>query len=522
VERAVFLCFVSLCPVGVAQDLPQLKVGEHTFHRRQLENGLRAVAVRDTGERVSIFMVVNAGKRHETPMTTGLAHLTEHAMYAGTAKTPLGKHDRMVHAMGGESNAFTREDYTLFYDHSIPSAQLGRVLAMEADRLRGLTLEKKPVFFERERLRREEARTWNPKDARRELLESLFFQVHNYGAGVVTNKGHTKAPGLDIPTIRKFYDRYYQPNRTAVVVLGNLDPKVALDAIAKAFGGLKRGPADEPLAVEPQLTKARKKVIKVDLARDRCNFVWLVPALGHPDRPALAVLARLLSRATSKDGSPIDAEMGTRVDQDLFQIAATGPGSREKLSRLAKKMRGDLFDATEVAEVVKLLAGKFTSLPLRSRPYFSLGGTFCVYEVLGHAEHVSKYGDAIRAVDSETVRAVAQRYLVPKRQLTLTFESTGVATKPLPTDLSQLSRAAQEAEAAGDLDRAILAYTRLLEAGPNKMFTMIYRADRGQLYVKKKDYDGAIRDYEAALRVMEYPAVRKLLDEAKVLRGTGK
>jgi tetratricopeptide (TPR) repeat protein len=145
-----------------------------------------------------------------------------------------------------------------------------------------------------------------------------------------------------------------------------------------------------------------------------------------------------------------------------------------------------------------------------------------VYEVLGHAEHVSKYGDAIRAVDSETVRAVAQRYLVPKRQLTLTFESTGVATKPLPTDLSQLSRAAQEAEAAGDLDRAILAYTRLLEAGPNKMFTMIYRADRGQLYVKKKDYDGAIRDYEAALRVMEYPAVRKLLDEAKVLRGTGK
>ena len=61
--------------------------------------------------------------------------------------------------------------------------------------------------------------------------------------------------------------------------------------------------------------------------------------------------------------------------------------------------------------------------------------------------------------------------------------------------------------------------------GPEDIMVMYYELlakEAVQLYVKKKDYDGAIRDYEAALRVMEYPAVRKLLDEAKVLRGTGK
>jgi len=51
-----------------------------------LGNGLRAIAVRDEGEGVSVFMVIAAGNRQETETTTGLAHLTEHAMYTGTKK----------------------------------------------------------------------------------------------------------------------------------------------------------------------------------------------------------------------------------------------------------------------------------------------------------------------------------------------------------------------------------------------------------------------------------------------------
>jgi predicted Zn-dependent peptidase len=525
VIRPILTCVLSLtglCPLAPAQDLPTLKVGEHEFHRRQLGNGLRAVVVRGKGERVSVFMVVGAGKRHETPATTGLAHLTEHAMYAGTAKRGLGKHDRLIHAMGGESNAFTREDYTLFYDHNVPTAQLELVLEMEADRLRGLTFDEKSVLFERERLRREEARTWKPSDARQELLESHMFRVHNYGAGILDAEGHTLAPGLDVATVHAFYDRYYRPNNTAVVVVGDVDPQDTLDSIATAFDKLQNGPKLEPLPAEPDPTKPREKEIEVALARDRCNLVWLAPALGHADRPALTVLARLLSHETSADGSPIEARMGGRVDKDLFQVAATGPRAREELRQRMTKARDELFDPKQVAKAVKLLADEYVTLPLRARPYFSLGGTFGVFEVLGHAKHLSSYATRVRAVDAAALRAVARRYLDPERQFTLTFKSNGVAVKPLPRDLQKLSRAAEEANAAGDLGRAIAAYTRLLEAGPNKMFKVIYFASRGQIYVKMKDYDGAIRDYEAALRVIDYPAVKKLLREARELKAGGK
>ena len=50
------------------------------------------------------------------------------------------------------------------------------------------------------------------------------------------------------------------------------------------------------------------------------------------------------------------------------------------------------------------------------------------------------------------------------------------------------------------------------------MYRVIYLASRGQLYVKQKDYDGAIADYEAALRVVDYPAVRDLLKEVEALK----
>ena len=110
----------------------------------------------------------------------------------------------------------------------------------------------------------------------------------------------------------------------------------------------------------------------------------------------------------------------------------------------------------------------------------------------------------------------------PLRRFTMRFQSSGVAAKALPLDPRKLSRAAEEAKAAGDLDRAIAAYTRLLEAGTNKMFTVIYLTERGQIYRQQKDYDGAIGDFERALRVIDYPAVRKLLQEVRELKKNAK
>ncbi len=504
-----------------ARDLEPLTLGEHVFHRRELANGLRAAAVADEEDSVSVFMVIGAGKRQEGSTTTGLAHLTEHAMYTGTPTTGPDQHDRRVKEMGGQSNAFTREDYTLYYDHGVPIDRLGEVLAMEADRLRNLSFDEAAVLHERGRLEREEAATHTPAMAREELLESVLFRSHPYGAGLLDEEGHTLAPRLSVAQIRHFYDLYYHPDNVAVVVVGGLEPSVALDAVQAAFGQLPRGPARPPVPIEPDRLRGGSARFASELSQDRLEHAWLVPAIDHPDRPALDVLARLLSRRTLSDGAPVQAASGGRVDREIFRLAGTGPRAAAELKALEEELRAALLAEDEVNEVKALLRDDFTAPLLRDRPYLALAGTWGVFEVLGHPEYPVRYAEAIDAVTPEDLREAARRHLTAERRFEIVFEGSGEPPPPLPEDPKELSQVAQDARASGDLERAVAAYTRLLEQKPNKMFTVIYHAERGQVRMEQRDYLSAIADFEEALAVIDYPAVRDLLQEARELQYGG-
>ena len=497
------------------EDLPPLVVGPHTFSRRRLANGLEAIAVPDVGKDVSVFMVVAAGRRQESPTTTGLAHLVEHAMYTGSRALGAGEHDRQIAGMGGESNAFTRDDYTLFYDHQIPVDRLTDVLRFEADRLRFLAFEPAAFTFEQGRLRDEEERTFSPAAARDELVESVVYRVHPYGAGVYDEQGFTQAPHLPIELAHAFYDLYYRPERVAVVVAGAIDPALALDSVWVAFGGLERGNEPPPLPQEPAAALGGRFRFSSELERPLETYVFKVPALGSPDRPALDVLAWLLGHEVASGGRQLRAAMGERVDPELFRIQATGAEAPQDLAAALAKARGEGWPEATLAEAKASLRDDFLSLGLRGRPYFSLAAQVGVYAVFGFAEEPALHAQRIDAVTAADLARVAREYLRDDRRFEILFEAKGEPPPPLPEEPQALAKAAQEAEAAGELDRAIEAYGRLLQKKPNKMNTVIYLASRGLMHLEKRDYPAAIADFEDALKVVDYPAVRDLLEEAR-------
>ena len=94
---------------------------------------------------------------------------------------------------------------------------------------------------------------------------------------------------------------------------------------------------------------------------------------------------------------------------------------------------------------------------------------------------------------------------------------TGVEFEPLPEDQSELHRVADEATQAGDLDRAEAAYTKLLSLELNKMNQVIALASRGKVWMQQREYRAAIRDFERALEIIDYPELHELLDEARAL-----
>ncbi|MCZ6596768.1 MAG: insulinase family protein [Planctomycetota bacterium] len=519
-------------PPGPSYDPPPLEVGGHVFHRRTLGNGLQALAARDAeAETITVYVVYAVGRRMEGPLTSGLAHLVEHAMYAGTLLLGPGEHDALIVQLGGESNAYTRTDYTVYYDHGLPPAALERVLAMEAVRMRGLTFDEDAFLDERFRLEQEEERTADESTRRQELVESVVFRAQTYGVGVPDDEGHTRAPGIDVEAARAFYDAWYHPDRAAVVVTGAIDPDGALAAVEQAFGSLPPGPPAPDFPREPEAALGGEARFASSLSRDRVTLAWAGPALdeaegGYRDRIALYALAVALSKRRSPDGSAVEAVMGPGVDRDLFRISATGADADATLQAILDSIHDEegLTDAA-LATALQDELDAFARLDLHdTRPYFSLGAMVGALAANGAADHAARYDDVIRALTPEDVRAIARRWLPADRAWKVRFigaEGTGAEQDELPDDRRELQGLAVDLAESGDHRRSITAYEKLLGMDQSDMNTVILLYSIAEQRKVLGDLAGAKRDLEAALAVVDYPAVRDLLEQVEEMMEGG-
>jgi len=513
---------------------PPVVIGESMFYRRTLANGLEALVVAEAAEGVgtaSIFMVIGAGSGKEGPAETGLAHLTEHAMYTGTARWGVDQHEKQLVAWGAESNAFTREDYTLYYDHGFGAEHVNEVLVMEADRLRGLVFEDDAFLHERYRLQHEETGAFTQAEARGELLDAAAFRASTYGSGLRSATGNTMAIGLGVEQAHDFYDRWYQPRFTSVVVAGDVDPVATLDAIEAAFGALPAGaPASAP-AAEPLETRGGSALFASSLPAEKLYRTWIGPARFEPglihaqastDRIALDLLASVLSeRHRDEPGTPLEIAMSGRLERDLFVLGCAGEGADGRLDTLFDELVNQLPTDEELQDARKDMADDFTSIPVRGRPYFSLAGTVGVHAALGDATFPARWPALLEGVGAQEIQAAVERWLDPAKRFDVRFLAAEGAPEAgaesvLSDDPEELAAFAQDASEAGDTAGAIAAYEKLLTMNPGRMNKVIYGFYLGSLKRESGDLEGALADLEAALEVVDYPAVRELADEIRV------
>lgn len=81
----------------------------------QLDNGLRVVCLPSEAEVVYCGIGVKAGTRHEQTGEEGLAHFCEHLSFKGTEKRSAVQIINAIEGLGGELNAFTNKEDTVYY-----------------------------------------------------------------------------------------------------------------------------------------------------------------------------------------------------------------------------------------------------------------------------------------------------------------------------------------------------------------------------------------------------------------------
>lgn len=270
----------------------------------ELDNGLKIVSVEyDSPGVVAYYTIVRAGSRNEIDRGfSGYAHLFEHMMFRGTDRYPTDAYNAVIKQIGADANAFTTDDWTGYY--IVASAEsLETIIAIESDRLLNLQYSEDDFRTEAGAILGEyNVNFSNPVSLLRERLHDRAFLVHPYKHTTVGLLADIQDMPNHYDHSLEFYEQYYRPNNSMVVVVGDVDPTRLAALIEQHYGAWERGDAEPNIPVEPPQT--RERFAAVTWSNPTLPYLALgyhVPPFSDQsiDGPGLSVLSQLLLAETS-------------------------------------------------------------------------------------------------------------------------------------------------------------------------------------------------------------------------------
>jgi zinc protease len=200
-------------------------------------------------KRAYLILVVKAGSVYEDDDQRGLAHFVEHMAFAGTRRFEkqalLDFFERSGLTFGSHANAFTGYDRTQ-YLLNVPTddpALLATALDVLTDWASAVTFD--PAQFEKER--QVMLSEWTSSRGAARRMGEQHRQILLAGSKFAEREviGDEKVLKETPPArVVDFYKRWYRPERMAVVVAGDIDPKAVETSIRERFGSLSPSPSD--------------------------------------------------------------------------------------------------------------------------------------------------------------------------------------------------------------------------------------------------------------------------------------
>jgi len=265
-----------------------------------LPNGLQVVYLEDHSTPITHLAIwYHVGSKDEKPGRTGFAHLFEHLMFKGSKNVRPDQHPSLITSVGGQSNAFTDEDATVYWE-TVPAQYLPLVLWMEADRMASLDVSDEKFKTEREVVKEERRMRYENQPYGRlpEIIFDKAFTTHPYKHQTIGTMADLEAASIE--DVRAFHGTYYVPNNATVALVGDFDTQQAKALVEQYLGLVPKGkPVPRDIAAEPP-HKAEERYTVTE--------PWPLPAVvvsyhitfdGNPDSYPLHILAKILSDGDS-------------------------------------------------------------------------------------------------------------------------------------------------------------------------------------------------------------------------------
>lgn len=283
------------------------------FDSFTLDNGLTVIANQDDKTPlVAVNLLYRVGAKNENPKATGFAHLFEHLMFSGSKN--FQSYDEAIQMMGGESNAFTNNDFTNYY-LTLPADFLPHALDLEADRMQNLNINAQSLEVQRNVVIEEFKQRYinQPYGDLWAEIRRLAYKVHPYKWQTIgSDISHIENASLE--QVRSFYDNFYQPSNAILSISGNVSLSSVKEEVERAFGKMEYKRTIFPAySMEPQQKDNRRIKVFRDVPSNVICIIF--PMSRRKDRQYF--VQDLLSDVLS-NGKSSRMYQGLVVEQKLF------------------------------------------------------------------------------------------------------------------------------------------------------------------------------------------------------------
>src|SRR5262245_49363384 len=287
-----------------------------------LANGLTVVLEEDHSVPiVHLNLTYHVGSKNERPGRTGFAHLFEHLMFKGSKNVDPEGHTSMIAAVGGQSNAFTTEDETTFWE-TAPSQYLPLLLWLEADRMATLRINNETFVSEREVVKEERRlRVDNqPYGRLNEIIYDEVFTTHPYKHVPIGSMVDLDAATVD--DVRDFYQTFYVPENATLTLVGDIDSTQAMQLVTQYLGRVPKAkkPVPRDIPKEPPQAAERRITLQEPWPLPAVVVAYHITYDGNADSYPLHIAGKVLS-----DGQSSRIYKKLVYDQQLAVAAYGGP-----------------------------------------------------------------------------------------------------------------------------------------------------------------------------------------------------
>ncbi|PSC75779.1 putative mitochondrial-processing peptidase subunit beta [Micractinium conductrix] len=409
--------------------LPETKV-------TRLSNGLRVASETvPHSSTATVGVWIDAGSRYETDASNGTAHFLEHMAFKGTTSRTVRDLEVEIENMGGHLNAYTSREQTCYYakvfEKDVPQA-----LEILADILQNSNLDERAIERERDVILREMQEVEGiPEEVIFDHLHATAFQHSPLGRTIL-------GPAENVRSIsRQHLADYIATNYTA--------PRMVISAAGAVDHGALVAAAEKAFAKLPSAGKSAGDLVKEAPA----VFTGSDVRIRDPDQPALQFAVAFKGASwTDPDSIPLmvmqtmlgawDKNSGAGVDMasPLAQTVAANKLAHSYMAFNTNYHDTGLFGVYAVADphtdhedlawsimrnVTKLCYSVEDEDVARARNQLKASILFSQDGTTGIAEDIGRnllvYGRRlpkaelfarIDAVDADTVKAVAQRFIL--------------------------------------------------------------------------------------------------------------